>query len=120
MLTSKTPIYTVNLATCASMGLLIYLAGTVRFSMPHAQFLMHDGSTAGWDSTAKMKDRMEFETVQLEAMTREYILSRTSISEEFYKEKYRIEWYFLPKEGKEHGFVHKIIGSDCELDDIYS
>lgn len=118
ILMSETPVYTVNSALCASMGFLIYLAGNKRYSMPHSEFLMHDGSTAGWDSTAKMKDRMDFETGQLERMTREYIMSRTKISEDLYKEKYRCEWYFLPDEGKEIGAVDYIVGKDCTIDDI--
>ena len=79
---------------------------------------LHDGSTAGWDSTAKMKDRMDFELGELEQMTREYILSRTQITEDMYKEKYRVEWYFLPKLAKEIGVADYIIGEDCDIDEI--
>lgn len=116
--TSETPVYTVNLALCASMGFLIYIAGEKRYSMPHAEFLLHDGSTFGYDSTAKMKDRMEFETVQLENMTKEYILARTKIDKNLYNEKYRCEWYFLPNEGKKIGAVDCIIGIDCKMGEI--
>lgn len=118
ILTSKTPVYTINLALCASMGFLIFLAGDKRYSMPHAEFLMHDGSTGGIDSTAKMGDRIAFETNELEAMTKKYILSRTKITPKKYTAKYRVEWYFLPDEGKSQGVVDYIIGEDCELDEI--
>lgn len=115
---SKTPVYTVNLALAASMGFLIFIAGHKRYSMPHAEFLMHDGSTMGYDSTAKMRDRMEFETVELEQETRRYIMSRTKIDEALYNEKYRVEWYFLPEKAKEIGATDYILGQDCELDEI--
>ena len=115
---SKTPVYTVNLALSASMGFLIYIAGHKRYAMPHSEFLLHDGSTMAYGSTAKMRDRMEFETVELGRETKEYILSRTKIGEELYNEKYRCEWYFLPQKGKEIGAVDYIIGEDCELDEI--
>lgn len=118
IITSKTPVYTVNQAICASMGFLIYIAGTKRYCMPHAEFLMHDGSSFGWDSTAKMKDRMDFETGQLEKMTRDYIISHTKINEELYNIKYRVEWYFLPSESKELGVTDYIVGEDCDIDDI--
>lgn len=119
IITSKTPVWTINQAMCASMGFLIFIAGDKRFSMPHAEFLMHDGSTAGWDSTAKMKDRMDFELNELENMTRQYILSRTKITEDMYKEKYRVEWYFLPEYAKEIGVTDYIIGEDdCDIDMI--
>ncbi len=118
ILFSETPVYTVNIALCASMGFLIYLAGTKRYFMPHSEFLLHDGSTMGFDSMAKMKDRMEFETIQLEKMTKEYIMSRTNIDEKLYDEKYRVEWYFLPNEGKSIGAVDYIIGEDCGINEI--
>jgi ATP-dependent Clp protease protease subunit len=118
ILNSKTPVYTVNLAQCASMGFLIFLAGAKRYAMSHAEFLMHDGSTFSWDSTAKAKDRMEFETIQLEKMTKEYIISRTTIDEKLYDEKYRVEWYMLPEEAKSHQICTHIVGTDCEMDDI--
>lgn len=115
---SETPVYTINLALCASMGFLIYLAGAKRYAMPHSEFLMHDGSTMGYDSAAKMRDRIEFETVELEGETRKYILSRTKIDDELYTAKYRCEWYFLPVMAKELGVVDYIIGTDCALSEI--
>ena len=118
MLLSDTPIYTVNIGQCMSMGFLIYLAGDKRYAMPHSEFLMHDGSTMGWDSTAKMKDKIEFETGQLERMTKEYIISRTDINDDLYEKKYRIEWYFLPEEGKKIGAVDYIVGKDCKYSEI--
>ena len=118
ILCSKTPVYTVNQALCASMGFLIFLAGEKRFSMPRSEFLLHDGFTGGMDSSAKMKDRMEFEAYQIEPMTEEYVISRTKISSEVYKVKYRVEWYMLPKEAKDNGVVTHIVGEDCDIDDI--
>ena len=118
MTTSKTPIYTINQASCFSMGFLIFLAGQKRYAMPRSEFLMHDGSTFSWDSMAKAKDRMEFEAVQLEQVTKQYILSRTKIDEKLYDEKYRVEWYMLPEEAKRLGICTDIIGIDCDIDDI--
>lgn len=116
--TSKTPVYTVNVGLCASMALLVFIAGHKRFTMPHSEFLLHDGSIGAIDSAAKFKDMMKFQEEQIEAMTKEYILSRTNIGEQKYDEQYRIEWYFLPTEAKELGVVDFIIGTDCEIDDI--
>lgn len=118
ILTSITPIYTVNQAMCASMGFLIFISGNKRYAMEHSEFLMHDGFTSGFDSTAKMKDRMEFETNQLEKMTKEYIISHTKIREDLYNKQYRKEWYFLPDEGKEIGAVDYIVGKDCSISEI--
>jgi ATP-dependent protease ClpP protease subunit len=100
------------------MGFLIFLAGSKRYSMPSATYLMHDGSTMGWDSTAKMKDRMDFETNQVEKYTKNYIISRTKIDSKIYDKKYRMEWYMYPTEAKEYGVCTHIIGQDCDIDEI--
>ena len=115
---SKTPVYTINQAMCASMGFLIYLVGKKRYTMQHSQFLMHDGSTAGFDSVGKLKDRMEFETQQIETEVRKHILEHTMITEELYEQKYRVEWYMLPKEAKLYNICTHIIGIDCDIDEI--
>lgn len=115
---SATPVHTVNQGYCYSMGFLIFLAGHKRYCMPSATFLMHDGSTMGWDSTAKMKDRMDFETKQVEERTKQFIVSKTLITEKLYDEKYRVEWYFYPTEAKENGVVDYIVGEDCSINEI--
>lgn len=118
IMTSKTPVYTVNQGYCYSMGFLIFLAGSKRFSMPSATFLMHDGSTMGWDSTAKMKDRMDFETNQVEKHTKNYIISRTTIDEKLYDEKYRTEWYMYSSEAIKYEICTHIVGNNCDIDEV--
>ena len=118
IVTSVTPIYTVNLGSAMSMGFIIFLAGHKRYAMPHSEFLMHDGSSMIFDSVAKAKDRMEFETNELEQMTKKFILSRTAMTSAFYDEKYRVEFYFLPDKAKELGVVDYIVGQDCTFEEI--
>lgn len=97
IMTSKTPVYTINQGYCYSMGFLIFISGKKRFAMPNSTFLMHDGSSFAWDSTAKMKDRVDFEAGQVEVHTKNYIIAQTKIDEKLYDEKYRVEWYFLSR-----------------------
>lgn len=118
ILASKTPVYTINQGMCASMAFLIFLSGDRRFCMEHSQFLMHDGTSFCIDSTAKAKDRLEFETNKVEKVTKEYIISRTKITDAVYDERYRMEWYFLPDEAKKYGVVTDIVGVDCSIDEI--
>ena len=115
---SKTPVYTINLALSASMALLVFMAGHKRYTMPHAEFLMHDGSTGSFGSSSKVKDQIEFESIQLEGMTKDYIISHTKIDEELYREKQRMEWWFLAKEAKQIGVADFIVGTDCDMDEI--
>ena len=118
ILASETPVYTVNLAACFSMGLLIFMAGHKRYAMPSSEFLLHDGQTGGVDSSSKFKDRLNFELNQVEEMTKKYVISHSNISEKDFDSNYRREWYFLPIEGKELGVVDYIVGTDCGLSDI--
>lgn len=112
---SKTPVYTINLGYQYSMGFLIGLAGTKRFAVPNAKFLMHDGSNFIFNSGAKAQDQMEFQR-RVEERVKSYILSRSRLTSEEYDSKLRVEWYLFADEAKEKGFVDYIIGVDCDLD----
>lgn len=115
---SKTPVYTVNIGECYSMGFLIAISGHKRYTMPSATYLMHDGSNGAIGSTAKLKDQIEFETGQMEEYTKNHILTHTSINNDLYDAKYRVEWYMYPTEAKSHNIVDYIVGTDCDIDEI--
>ena len=117
ILASKTPVWTVNLGEHYSMAFLIGLAGHKRFAMPNAKFLMHDGSSAIWDSGAKVQDRAEFNK-RVEARIKEYVLRRTNVTSREYDKRYRTEWFLFADEAKKYGMVDCIIGEDCELDEV--
>lgn len=118
MIASKTPIYTVNQASCYSMGFLIFLAGDKRYSMKNSTFLCHEGDGFSFGSISKMKDRLEFETIQMEKHVMDYILERTCITHDLYKENYKKEWYMYPDEAKANGVLTHIVGVDCDIDEI--
>lgn len=117
ILTSKTPVYVINQGYQYSMGFLIGLAGHKRFAMPHATYLMHDGSQFIYNSGAKAQDQMEFNK-RMEDRIKEYVLSKTKITSEMYDSQMRKEWYMFADEAKELGVVDFIIGEDCTIDDI--
>lgn len=115
---SKTPVYTINLAMADSMALLIFIAGHKRYTMPHAEFLLHSGSTSSLGSANAVKDQIEFESIQIEGMTKQYVLEHTKIDNNLYEQKRRFEWYFLAEEAKQIGVADYIVGKDCDIDDI--
>lgn len=117
ILCSETPIYVINQGYQYSMGFLIGLAGHKRFAMPHAKFLMHDGSQFIYNSGAKAQDQMEFNK-RLEERIKDYVLSRTRITSEMYDSQMRKEWYMFADEAKELGITDYIIGEDCTINDI--
>lgn len=118
IISSKTPVYTVNIGTAYSMGFLIFIAGHKRIAMPNSTFLCHDGSSFAWDSTNKLKDRVDFEAGEMEEHTKNFIVSRTNIDSDLYEKNKRKEWYFYPEEAKRLGVATHIVGEDCDIDFI--
>ena len=114
---SKTPVYTINLGYQYSMGFLIGLAGHKRYATRNAKFLMHDGSNFVYNSGAKAQDQMEFHK-KVEGRIKQYVLSRSKVTEEEYDSKLRVEWYLFADEAKEKGFVDYILGEDCDINEI--
>lgn len=116
---SKTPIKGIAFGLVASMAYRIFLACHVRYAFKNTVLLQHDGEIAINNSRGKAKDTMEFFN-SMEERTKQFVLSRTTMSEEFYDEMYNKECYmYANKEGKEYGCVDKIIGEDCELEEIF-
>lgn len=115
---SKTPIRTVCLSLAASMAYHIYLAADYRYAFKGSILLQHDGEIQVSNSTSKAKQTMQFFD-DMEKRTKEYVLSRTNMTEEFYDKIYEQEFYMYANTvGKELGIVHYIIGEDCDLDEI--
>lgn len=117
ILSSKTPVYTINLGYQYSMGFLIGLAGSRRYAMTHSKFLLHDGSNFIYNSGAKAQDQMEFNR-RVEERVKKYIISRSKLTSEEYDSKLRVEWYMFSDEAKEKGFVDFIIGEDCDIEEV--
>ena len=117
IMNSKTPVYTINLGFQYSMGFLIGLAGHKRYASANAKFLMHDGSNFVWDSGMKAQDRMDFNK-KIESRIKKYVMSRSTVTNEEYESKLRVEWYLFADEAKEKGFVDYIIGEDCDINEI--
>lgn len=117
IMNSKTPVYTINLGFQYSMGFLIGLAGHKRYATANAKFLMHDGSNFVWDSGMKAQDRMDFNK-KIESRIKKYVMSRSTVTNEEYESKLRVEWYLFADEAKEKGFVDYIIGEDCDINEI--
>ena len=119
IINSETPVYTVNVGRCYSMGFLIFIAGHKRYALRNSTFLMHDGSTGAYfETTSKMIDRLDFETKDMEEHTKNHILNNTNITDTLYDEKLRCEWYFYPEEAKKYGVVDEIVGVDCDINSI--
>lgn len=117
ILQSKTPIVGIALDLVASAAYLIYLACHERIAFKNSSFLQHEGDLSVENSRSKFKQTSMFFD-SLESRSKEFVLSRTNMTEDFYDSIYEQEYWFFPDKGKELGVVHKIIGEDCDLEDI--
>ena len=70
-----------------------------------------------WDSSSKVRDRVEFETKADDAV-RQYVIERSTISEEEYDKNTRREWYMFADEAKKNGVVDFIVGEDCGIEEV--
>jgi len=114
---SKTPVVGVGLDLVASAAYLIYLACHTRVSFKNTSYLQHEGMLSIENSRSKVKDNVEFFDQQ-ELRAKEYVLSKTNMTEEFYDNVYNQELWMYADKAKEFGIVDKIIGVDCDLDEI--
>ena len=105
IMTSKTPVYTINQGYCYSMGFLIFISGKKRFATPNSTFLMHDGSSFAWDSTAKMKDRVDFEAGQLKCIQKIILLHRQKLMRSFMMRNIVLNGIFIQKKLNQLVFV---------------
>ena len=65
----------------------------------------------------KVKDTVAF-FESGDQRTKEFVLSRTKMTEEFYDQYYDTELYMYADRAKELGVVDKIIGVDIDLDSV--
>lgn len=112
---SKTPVYIYNLGQACSMGALIAMAGTKRYCMPKAQYLIHQGQAGVQGQTSQVIDIVDA-MKKVEADVREYVLSHTKIDKKLFTKNSKKEWTLSAQEALNLGVCDEIISS---LDDLY-
>lgn len=114
MLTSKTPIITVNLGIAASAASLIFLAGSKRYMMPTATVIIHQGSAEVGGDAGKVMDYVKNYDKEVAKMEK-YILARTQIPKRVMSNKRKDDWYIDAAACMEYGVCHKVVET---LDEI--
>jgi ATP-dependent Clp protease, protease subunit len=105
---SRTPVHTIGVAVCASMGALLLMAGHHRKCYKNTTILIHDGSLHLASTSKKAKQTMAFYD-ELEERIKEFVLKNTKISEELYLEKEDEEWYMFGDQALKLGIVDELI-----------
>lgn len=111
LLMSYTPVITIGLGKCYSSGGLLLMAGHKRLLLPNCTILIHDGQSGSYGAIGKMLDNLEF-TKELEAKIKDYILSRTSITEGDYDKNYRRDWWIFANDAVEKYHIADKIVTD--------
>ena len=105
---SKTPIIGINIGQCASAAAYIFLSCHKRYMLPHAYFILHQGSGTLSGTFEQICAQMEDYQQQVEELA-SFVLEHTDYTEEAVAEKIVGEWYIRKDEALENGVVHGIV-----------
>lgn len=105
---SVTPIIGINIGQCASAAAYIFLSCHKRYMLPHAYFILHQGSGTLSGTFEQICAQMEDYQKQVEELSA-FVLEHTTYTEEAVAEKIVGEWYIRKDEALENGVVHGVI-----------
>ena len=105
---SKTPIIGINIGQCASAAAYIFLSCHKRYMLPHAYFILHQGSGTLSGTFEQICAQMEDYQQQVNELA-SFVLEHTTYTEQAVAEKITGEWYIRKEEALENGVVHGII-----------
>lgn len=111
---SKTPIITIGMGKIYSAAAMIFLASDIRLLMPTSRMMVHKGSSGIISDVNKIIDYSKFLEKDNE-LTKQYILERTNITEDKYREIEDKDYYLFPQECVELGIATDIVNDIEEL-----
>ena len=96
---SKTPVHTICIGSCMSMGLWIWLAGRKRFVGQYSTLMFHDLSACATDKTEGIKQELK-EMLRLQEMLIADILENSLVTEEMLRDYIlrKAEWFISAEE----------------------
>lgn len=96
---SKTPVHTICIGSCMSMGFWIWLAGTKKIIGKNATLMFHDITTYVWDKTETIKQELK-EMNRLQKILIDYIIHNSKVKKEQLEDYItrKAEWYIPAKE----------------------
>ncbi len=115
MVTSVTPVVTVNIGAAYSGGALLLLAGHERYAFKYAKAMIHTGSTGGNAGTYEQTEAYQKMYKKMIDWMGEYILDRSDIDQRTFNKNKSKDWYMDNDDCIKYGIIHSEITS---LDDI--
>ena len=115
LLSSRIPIITITMGAAMSAGCLIFLAGHKRYSFEHSNLMIHKGNGQISGTADQIEQAQKNYKKNLDNM-KEFVLSRTNLSEKIFNRNKNKDWYFTSEELIEYGIVDKIIN---DFEDIF-
>lgn len=105
--------YTINttaIGTAASMGFIIFITGSNRYSYRHAQFMLHDISTMMGGKVKDLEESME-DLRKCQKQVFDIIKKYTHIPDEKLKDwiDHKMDVFFYPDEAVKYGIVDKVL-----------
>lgn len=115
MVTSVTPVVTVNIGAAYSGGALLLLAGHERYAFKYAKTMIHTGYTGGNAGTYEQTEAYQKMYKKMVDWMGEYILDRSTIDQRTFNKNKSKDWYMDNDDCIKYGIIHSEITS---LDDI--
>ena len=114
ILTSKTPVWTINAGWAMSSGTLILVCGQKRFCMKNSAALIHSTSGGSSGTMQQVKDSTQF-MEKLDTLGNKLLLERTEIPQRTLSARKKNDWYLFSEDQLKYGLVDKIIESIDEV-----
>ena len=112
---SKTPIITINQGAAGSAAAMIFLSGHRRITLPHAYFLLHEGSAGvGQIDAHKFQAFSDFYKIQREQI-KKIVLEKTNLSESEYDSHAKDDWWIFATEAVQLDVAHEIMNQATYL-----
>lgn len=115
MVTSVTPVVTVNIGAAYSGGALLLLAGHERYAFKYAKAMIHTGSTGGNAGTYEQTEAYQKMYKKMIDWMSEYILDRSDIDQRTFNKNKSKDWYMDNTDCIKYGIIH---GEITSLDEI--
>jgi ATP-dependent Clp protease protease subunit len=94
---------------CASMGVVILMAGTHRLATRYTRFLLHEATMLAYGKASELKDE-SLELDKVNSMLDDILISKTKLTREKIKKyAYKRDWWFSAEEALKLGIIERIV-----------